>query len=50
VDSQFIIRKLEVTEVTGNVNTIEFSSIKINKPLADSLFVFKPGSRAVEEQ
>ena len=50
VDSQFIIRKLEVTEITGNVNTIEFSSIKINKPLADSLFVFKPGGRQVEEQ
>ena len=50
VDGQFIIRKLEVTEITGNVNTIEFSSIKINKPLADSLFVFKPGGRQVEEQ
>jgi len=50
VDARFVIRKLEVTEITGNVNTIEFSSIKINKPLADSLFVFKPGSRQVEEQ
>ncbi len=50
VDSRFIIRKLEVTEITGNVNTIEFSSIKINKPLGDGLFVFKPGDRQVEEQ
>jgi len=50
VDSQFIIRKLEITEITGNVNTIEFSSIRINKPLADSLFVFKAGGKQIEEQ
>jgi len=50
VDSRYIITRVEITEITGNVNTIEFSSIKINKPLADSLFVFKPGGRQVEEQ
>lgn len=50
VDSQFIIKRLEITEITGNVNTIEFSSVKINKPVADSLFVFKPGNKEVEER
>jgi hypothetical protein len=32
------------------VNTIEFGSIKINKPVADGLFVFKPGNREIEER
>ena len=41
---------MEITEITGNVNTIDFSSIKINKPVADSLFVFKPGKKEIEER
>jgi chaperone LolA len=49
VDSQSIIKKMEITEITGNVNTIEFSSIKINKSVSDNLFVFKPGKREIIE-
>ena len=50
VDNDSIIRKMEISEITGNVNVLEFSSIKINKPVSDSLFVFKPGKREVEER
>ncbi len=50
VDSESIIKRIEITEVTGNVNTIDFSSVKINKPVSNALFVFKPGSRQVEER
>jgi chaperone LolA len=50
VDGQFIIRRMEIVEITGNVNVMEFSSIKINKPLSDALFVFKPGNKEIEER
>jgi chaperone LolA len=50
VDSAFIIRKMEITEITGNVNMIEFTAIKINKPVSDSLFVFKPGKKEIVER
>lgn len=50
VDGQSIIKRMEITEITGNVNTIEFSSIKIDKKVSDNLFVFKPGNREVEER
>jgi outer membrane lipoprotein carrier protein len=50
VDDQSIIRKMEINEITGNVNVIEFSSIKIDKPVPDNLFVFNPGNREVEER
>ena len=50
VDSESIIKRIEITEVTGNVNTIDFSSVKINKPVSNALFVFKPGNRQVEER
>ncbi len=49
VDGQFIIRRMEIVEITGNVNLMEFSSVKINKSLSDSLFVFKPGDKEIEE-
>ena len=45
VDSRNIIMKVEITEITGNVNVIEFSKVVVNKPLPDSLFVFKPGNK-----
>jgi chaperone LolA len=50
VDGQFIIRKMEIVEITGNVNLMEFSSINVNKSLPDTLFVFKPGNKEIEEQ
>jgi outer membrane lipoprotein carrier protein len=50
VDGESIIRKMEISEITGNVNIIEFSSIKIDKSVSDNLFVFKPGNKEVEER
>ena len=50
VDGKFIIRRMEIIEITGNVNLMDFSSIEINKSLPDSLFIFKPGNKPVEEQ
>jgi chaperone LolA len=50
VDDQFIIRRMEIVEITGNVNVMEFSSIKIDKPLSDALFVFKTGNKEIEER
>ena len=45
VDSQFVIRKMEIVEITGNVNLMEFSSIKINKPLSDAFSSSSPGTK-----
>jgi chaperone LolA len=50
VDGESLIRRIEITEITGNVNTIDFSPIKIDKRVSDSLFVFKPGDKEVEER
>ena len=50
VDTNYLIRKIEITEVTGNVNALSFSSTKINKPLDDTLFVFNPGKKEVVER
>jgi outer membrane lipoprotein-sorting protein len=49
VDSRYIITRVEITEITGNVNVIDFSKIAVNKPVPDSLFVFKPGKREIRE-
>jgi chaperone LolA len=50
VDPQFLISKIEIREITGNINTITFSSIRSNNPLDNSLFVFSPGSKEVVDQ
>jgi outer membrane lipoprotein carrier protein len=50
VDGKSIVKKMEITEITGNVNLIEFSSVKIDKPVSNSLFVFNPGNKEVEER
>jgi len=42
IDKQNRVRKLELHEFTGNVNTIEFSSIKTNQSIDDGKFTFKP--------
>jgi outer membrane lipoprotein-sorting protein len=47
VDDRYLIRRMEIDEITGNTNVIEFSAIKIDKPVADSLFVFKVGGREI---
>jgi chaperone LolA len=49
VDRRYIITRVEITEITGNVNVIDFSKVVVNKPVPDSLFVFKPGRREVRE-
>ena len=50
VDRNHFVTRIEITEITGNVNTITFSSIRVNEALPDSLFVFKPGSREIVER
>lgn len=41
IDKQNLVRKIEMEEFTGNVNTIEFSSIKVNASINDSKFTYK---------
>jgi outer membrane lipoprotein carrier protein len=51
IDKQKRIKKLEIYEFTGNINTIEFSGIKVNQPLDDGKFVFKrDGSKEIVER
>ncbi len=50
VDSRYLVTKIEITEVTGNTNTLSFTSVRINRPLDDSLFVFKPGKKEIVER
>jgi outer membrane lipoprotein carrier protein len=51
IDKQKRIKKLEIYEFTGNINTIEFSEIKVNQPLDDGKFVFKrDGSKEIVER
>ena len=45
IDKQKWIKKIEIHEFTGNVNTVEFSAIKVNQSLDDSKFVFKSGGK-----
>jgi outer membrane lipoprotein-sorting protein len=49
-DKGHIVTKIELVEVTGNINVITFSSVKVNGPVNDFLFVFKPGNKEVIEQ
>jgi len=42
IDRQSMVNKIELHEFTGNINTIEFLSIKVNRPLEDTRFMFKP--------
>jgi len=42
IDKENIVKKIEIHEFTGNVNVIDFSSIKVNQPVEDGRFVFKP--------
>jgi len=41
IDNQNLVRKIQLYEFTGNINTIEFSSIKLNRSVEDSRFIFK---------
>jgi chaperone LolA len=42
IDTQNIVKKIEIQEFTGNINTIEFSDIKVNQPINDGKFIYKP--------
>lgn len=50
IDNQNVVKKIQIHEFTGNTNTIEFSSIKPNRPIDDSRFTFKtqPGKEIIE--
>ncbi len=41
IDKRKMVKKIELLEFTGNINTIEFSAVKVNRPLDDNKFVFK---------
>jgi outer membrane lipoprotein-sorting protein len=47
LDQEGMVRKVEMEEIGGARNVIEFSSIKENRPVKDSLFVFDPGTKEV---
>ena len=49
VDGRSLITRVEIDEITGNVNVIDFSKIEVNRTLPDSLFIFKPGNREIRE-
>jgi len=41
IDKQNLIRKIETKEFTGNINTIEFSGVKVNQAISDGKFIYK---------
>jgi outer membrane lipoprotein-sorting protein len=49
-DKAYMVTKIELVEVTGNTNIVTFSSLKVNGPINDSEFRFKPGKKEVIEQ
>jgi len=49
-DAKYLVSRIEITEVTGNTNTLSFSSVKVNKPLDDALFIFNPGKKEIMER
>lgn len=50
IDNQNLVKKIQIHEFTGNVNTVEFSSIKPNRSIDDARFTFKsaPGKEIIE--
>lgn len=45
IGKQNLVRKIEIKEFTGNVNTIEFSAAKVNTSVSDGKFVYKPDKK-----
>jgi chaperone LolA len=41
IDKNNLLRKIEILEFTGNINTIEFTDIKVNTPVSDAKFTYK---------
>ncbi|MCK9228307.1 MAG: outer membrane lipoprotein carrier protein LolA [Syntrophorhabdaceae bacterium] len=51
IDKNNLLRKIEILEFTGNINTIEFSGIKVNTSVSDAKFVYKAdGKKEVMER
>lgn len=51
VDTKSLLRKIEITEFTGNINTIEFSDIRVNTPVSDTKFIYRAdGTKDVIER
>ncbi len=50
VDTKYLVRQIEITEITGNTNTLSFSSVKVDKALNDALFIFNPGKKEIMER
>ena len=50
IDKQNVVQKIEIREFTGNINTIEFSAVKINRGVDDARFIYRPekGKEIVE--
>jgi chaperone LolA len=50
IDKQNVVRKIEIREFTGNINTIEFSAVKMNHGVDDVRFIYRPekGKEIVE--
>ncbi|MCX8023150.1 MAG: outer membrane lipoprotein carrier protein LolA [Syntrophorhabdaceae bacterium] len=42
VDGQHMVKKIEIREVTGNINIMTFSSVKVNQPVDEGRLVYKP--------
>jgi outer membrane lipoprotein carrier protein len=45
IDKNNLLRKIEILEFTGNINTIEFTDIKVNPPINDAKFIYKPDGK-----
>jgi len=50
IDRQNMVKRIEIKEFTGNINTMTFSSIKVNQPIDDGKFTYKPdkGTEIIE--
>jgi len=42
INRQNMVKKIELHEFTGNINTIDFASIKLNQSIEDTKFMYKP--------
>jgi outer membrane lipoprotein-sorting protein len=45
IDKQNLVQKIEIKEFTGNINTIEFSAVKVNQSINDGKFIYKPENK-----
>ena len=52
IDRQNMVKEIEIYEFTGNVNTLSFTYKKINEPINDSMFTYKPekGKEIIESR